>query len=211
MASALSKADGFQSDHDPFAVLYADMDTVGTNPSATDWTRITSHLRAARFHRGDFIFNQREVGNRWLFLTDGIAASQQTHSDGSHSIARFFEPPQFCGNLTSTWSNTLASDDLIAISHVSAIIIPHHYFKAQYFEGGEFGQYLRHKVIETLCFDKDLISAKTNPETEARYQFLEQRHAHVLSTAKQKHIAAFMGITPQSLSRFLRRRARPII
>ncbi|MEM0934566.1 MAG: hypothetical protein AAF865_16670 [Pseudomonadota bacterium] len=176
--------------------------------SAAEWAAVAEKAASVHFPARSVIYDHKLVGDRWLLLCSGVAASRQTHESGRWSIARFFEAGQFCGNLTSTWEQTPAADDLLAISEVVGIEFPHGMFKAEYLEGGAFGRYLRLKVVETLCFDKDIVTTKTFSDSEMRYQFLNERYGQVVSTALHIDLAAFMGMTPQGFSRFLRNRAK---
>ncbi|WP_434053827.1 MAG: hypothetical protein RDA78_02665 [Roseibium sp.] len=172
----------------------------------SDWGQIKQRCRFVDVAAGDKIQNQARVTDSWIYLSNGIAASEQTWLDGTSTIARFFEPGNICANLTSAWTRDIASDDLVAVTDVAGIAIPNDLFRTEYLEGGFFGTYLRLKLMDAHLFAKELICAKTSGRTEARYQFLEQYHQHVIASVRQKDIARFLGVTPQGLSRFLRRR-----
>ncbi|MEM9384840.1 MAG: cyclic nucleotide-binding domain-containing protein [Pseudomonadota bacterium] len=189
------------------AALAGDIAEKGIAMAPRDWAALRPLLRPVSYSKGECIYRMEEIGASWLFLADGVTASIQTHADGSLTIARFFEDRQVCGNLTSTWSEQYASDDLVAITQVSGVEIAGDVFRQQMLEGGDFGRYLRLKAMETLCFDKELIVAKTQLDLEKRYRFLEEHYQRVVGSAMQKQLAAFTGVTPEALSRFLRRRS----
>ena len=163
--------------------------------------------RATDIHvnAGDKIQNQARVAQTWVFLSDGIAASEQGWADGSTTIARFFEAGSFCANVTSVWTGDIAADDLVAVTEVRGLALPDAYFREEYLHGGALGAYLRLKMIEAHLFAKELVCAKTSGRTAVRYRFLETHHRAVIGSVPQKDIARFLGITPQGLSRFLRR------
>ena len=190
----------------PIRALEEDIAKYDVELPESVWGPIRRQLVDLKVKSGDCIYGQHAIGDRWLFLASGIAASRQTLLDGSSSIARFFECGQFCANLTSTWTRDYAADDLIAITDVLGVELPDRLLRTEYIQGGPFGEYLRFKVMETLCFDKEIICVKTSANTEARYSFLERHHKAVVGNARQKDIAAFLGVTPQGLSRFLKKR-----
>lgn len=171
-----------------------------------EWDQIRQRCKFISVKAGDKIQNQARVADSWVYLSDGVAASEQTWLDGASTIARFFEPGSICANLSSAWTRDIASDDLVAITDVSGVAIPDAIFRREYLHGGFFGTYLRLKMMEAHLFAKELVCAKTSGQTEARYQFLEQHHRNVIGSVPQKDIARFLGVTPQGLSRFLRRR-----
>lgn len=190
----------------PLEALEADILAHEVELSPQRWAALRRSLTLLEMPARACIYPEHNVGDRWLFLTSGVAASRQSNEDGSLSIARFFVPGDFCANLTSTWYQQYAQDELIAISHVQGVEVPDNLFREEYLAGDDFGRYLRFKAMTTLCFDKDLLCTKTSASAETRYRFLEQCQALVLEQARQKDVAAFLGITPQGLSRFLRRR-----
>ncbi|MEL6365541.1 MAG: cyclic nucleotide-binding domain-containing protein [Pseudomonadota bacterium] len=190
----------------PLEILAEDMRANGVNPDEALCSNSKQKCSIKRVRTGTCLYSQHHIGEGWLFLTNGVAASRQTHPDGGWSIARFFERGQFCANLTSAWTKEYTPDDLVAITDIEGVEFPDAFFREEFLRGGRLGEYIRLKSIETLCFDKEVICIKTINDTEARYRFLEERHDSVVAKALQKHIAAFLGITPQGLSRFLKAR-----
>lgn len=191
----------------PLQVFKADVAATASALNPNQWAEVSADVREMRWPAGASIYGQHRIGDRWLFVAEGVVASEQSHADGSHSIARFFEGGQVCANLTSTWKRDYASDDLIAITDVAGVELPDEFFRTNYLHGGPVGEYLRCKVIETLCFDKEIMVAKTVGSTEVRYRLLENSYTSVIAHARKKDIASFLGITPQGLSRFLRNRS----
>ncbi len=191
---------------DALTSLVDDIQRLGVALNGHEWDTIRQRCSTVRIQAGEKIQNQARVADAWIFLSDGVAASEQTWLDGSSTIARFFEPGTICANFTSAWTRDIASDDLLAVTDVAGVAIPDSIFRQEYLQGGFFGTYLRLKMIEAHLFAKELICAKTSGQTETRYQFLERHHQCVIGNVPQKDIARFLGITPQGLSRFLRRR-----
>lgn len=186
--------------------LKHDAKSLGFAVPSEEWQSLSAEFTACRFPTGDVILSSVRVADRWLFVTRGIVAFEQTSPDGGTLIGRFFQPGQFCSNLESAWRQELASDTLIAITNVEGVLLPDPVFRDQYLRGGVFGQYLRIKAMETLILDKDILCAKTSNDTEVQYSFLERSFPEVVQRATQKDVARFIGVTPQGLNRFLRNR-----
>ncbi|MEO0911885.1 MAG: cyclic nucleotide-binding domain-containing protein [Pseudomonadota bacterium] len=186
--------------------LKQDIEQFGISFRQGEWESLVQRLSVLSVSRGEIIEKQVHVARQWFFIDDGIAASEQTWTHGGTTIVRFFERGDFCANMTSVWTQDIAADELFAITDVSCIVVPNEVFTDAYLNGGSFGLYLRHKVMAAHLYAKELTSAKTAGDTETRYQFLESLHPEVVARAPQKEVARFLGLTPQSLSRFLRRR-----
>ncbi|MEM9101363.1 MAG: hypothetical protein AAGB12_03500 [Pseudomonadota bacterium] len=181
-----------------------DAKRLGIDFTEEEQYQLDSHTRYASFYENETIYAQHKISQHWLYITSGIASSQQVQTDGSRSIARFFESSQLCGNLTSTWLQGYANDALVASTGLEGIEIEHEYFKQEYMSGANVGLYFRSKVIETLMYDKEIIVLKTICDIKMGYEFLFEYHPEVLKSVKKKEIAAFLGVTPQGLSKFLR-------
>ncbi len=189
-------------------ILYDDIKAHGVALSEDDWRKLCASFEAVALAAGDVILCQSQIADRWMFVAQGVAASAQTTIDGEAWIARFFEAGHFAANLPSAWRRDYFVDDLVAITPVAGVFIPDAVFREAYLRGGALGVYLRLKAMETLLFDKELICAKTSASLERRYDFLETFYRDVLSSVPKKDVASFLGVTPQSYSRFLRRRSR---
>ncbi len=191
---------------DSMTALRQDLDRHGIQLTEDEWRLLSDHCVSKTAARRTAILDSVRIGDSWLFIASGYAASYYGHGDGRQTLTRFFAPGNLAGNVTSTWSKDYGSDELVAISDVSYVELPHSVLLEQYLHGQALGVYIRMKVVETLRYDKDLLVCQALNEPEARYRFLEDRHPEIFEVALKKDIAAFLGVTPQGYSRILRRK-----
>ena len=173
-----------------------------------EWDHLQQLFQEENYSKKTNIFSQTDVCENVLFIADGIAASEYILEDGRNVITRFFQKNDFCSNIVSAKMKDLASDNIIAITDVSAISISYDVFIQYYLKRGKFGEYLRTKFINIMIEDKHYISVKTISNTELKYQFLEKEYPDIIRLAPDKAIAAFIGITPEGFSRFLKNRKK---
>lgn len=175
-----------------------------------DWDAVHQELKPISLKRGQVIIDSARVTEQLFFVCKGIAASIQTTSDGDTQIARFFERGQLCTNLTSAWNKSVSEDQLLALTDFSGIGFSFSAMREAYLHGGPLATYWRTMVFETLLFDKDVMCVKTIRDVEIRYKFLVDRYQRVVFDVPDKYIARFLGITPQGLSRFLKKTRREL-
>lgn len=169
------------------------------------WDELSDNFSERIFKKRSDIFKQTEVCQSILYVTEGIAASQYI-DDGETVITRFFRKGNFCTNLVSASSNSLGSDNVIAITDVKGICMPFRIFHKLYLHSNTLGLFIRKKMMENNIEAKNFISIKTISNIEKKYQFLEEHYPEIIRDTPSKYIANFFGITPEWLSRFLKNR-----
>jgi CRP-like cAMP-binding protein len=170
-----------------------------------EWNEFSSKLSINEASKREIIFRQTDICDKVIYILEGIAASEYNVED-KQIISRFFQNGNLCSNMVSAVSKTIQPDNVIAITHVKYIEIPFDYFIELYLNSHKIGIFFRKKIIEHLIEAKNFISIKTSTITETQYAFLEKNYPSIIKNTPSKYIAAFIGITPEALSRFLKQR-----
>jgi CRP-like cAMP-binding protein len=171
----------------------------------TEWKEFSSHLTVNTASKRKIIFRQTDVCDSVIYILKGVAASAY-NEEGKITISRFFQAGNLCSNMVSAVSKTIESDSVIAITNVKYVAMPFDYFMNLYLYSDKIGVFFRKKILEHLIDAKNFISIKTSATTEVHYSFLEKQYPEIIAKVPSKYIAAFIGITPEGLSRFLKHR-----
>ena len=170
-----------------------------------EWKAFSSQLSVHTASKREIIFRQTDICDSVIYVLEGIAASEYNEEDKS-IISRFFQPGNLCSNMISAVSKTFASDNVIAITNMKYVAMPFDYFMNLYLYSDKIGIFLRKKILEHLIEAKNIINIKTSSVTEVQYSFLEENYPEIIAKTPSKYVAAFIGITPEALSRFLKQR-----
>jgi len=170
-----------------------------------EWEEFSSHLLVKTASKREIILRQTEICDKVIYILEGIAASEY-NKEAKFIISRFFQSGNLCTNLVSATSNTLESDNVIAITNMKYLVMSYDYFMNLYLYSDKIGIFLRGKILEHLIEAKNFISMKTANTTEVQYSFIEDNYPEIIAKTPSKYIAAFIGITPEALSRFLKQR-----
>ncbi|PWJ44946.1 Crp/Fnr family transcriptional regulator [Sediminitomix flava] len=173
--------------------------------SVEEWNKFSSKLTIKEAKKREVIFRETDICDKVIYILDGIVSSEYNRDD-KQVISRFFQKGNLCSNMISAFSKTIQSDNVIAITSVKYITIPYEYFMELYLYSDSIGVFLRKKILEHLVEAKNFISIKTTANTETEYAFLEEYYPEIIRKTPSKYIAAFIGITPEALSRFLKQR-----
>ncbi|MCI4671856.1 MAG: cyclic nucleotide-binding domain-containing protein [Bacteroidia bacterium] len=174
--------------------------------SIKEWEDFSASLSLKEAAKRDTIFRQTDICDKVIYLLDGIAASEY-NADDRNIITRFFQYGNLCSNMESAATQSIQSDNVFAITKVRYVEIPFDSFMQLYLKSNEIGLFFRKKILEHLVEAKNFLSIKTSTSTEIQYSFLENNYPSLIQHTPSKYIAAFIGITPEALSRFLKLRS----
>ncbi len=170
-----------------------------------EWQEFSAKLSFHTASKREIIFRQTDICDKVIYILEGIAASEYNKEDKG-IISRFFQAGNLCSNMISAVSQTIESDNVIAITKVKYAAMPFNYFLKSYLYSDQIGVFLRKKILDHLIEAKNFVSIKTTGSTEAQYSYLEENYPEIIEKTPSKYIAAFIGITPEALSRFLKQR-----
>ena len=189
---------------DPLAVLKTDIETSVSLVPDAEWNRFVEQTTELSVKKNAVILRQTEICREVLYITDGIAASEYV-VDGRNIISRFFQNGNICTNLISATKARPDCDNLISITPLQALSIPFNTFNEYYHGTSVIGRFVREKILQTIFEDKIITSSKTLLTNEALDQFIRETYPEIIRRVPSKYIAHFMGITPESYSRLLKR------
>lgn len=188
---------------DPLDSLRNDLIRFSGGLSDSEWGAFRGALHPMDCAAGQVIFGRQRRQLAWVFLTRGIAAAEQPETGGELSISRFFEPGQFCTNVTALSQPEETGEIVMAITAVSGVVMSDQFFQAHYRSNDILGAYLREKIMEAVLFDRELLRVKTSMNVDTRYQFLASRSIDILHRAPVVDLARFVGISPKSMQTYM--------
>lgn len=173
-----------------------------------EWSIFQSRLKVKEFRKGDIILAQGDVCKELYFINDGLARGyviDESGKDFTWSI--FFNDKNALmtnlfvtdyksflhGEPSSIHIEALEDTQVFSLSHTDVEFLYDSLKK-----GERFGRLMAEEAytyLHTIVIDRQTKSAK-----ERFLEFIE-RTPFLLEKVPQYHIATFLGITPQHLSR----------
>jgi CRP-like cAMP-binding protein len=172
--------------------------------STTEKDIITSLFKEKIYNKGDYFLTDGQVCKQVGFVTKGLLRYYINH-DGEDKTYDFAQENGFVCNYESFIPRTPSTKNIQALEDCEILQISYNDLQLFYksiSQAERFGRIVIEQVfIQTL---QDLSSFYTDTP-ELRYEKILTKHPDLLQRMSQYHIASYVGVKPQSLSRIRKR------
>jgi CRP-like cAMP-binding protein len=165
---------------------------------------VTSLFKEKTYKKGDFFLEEGRICKQVGFVAGGLMRYYINH-DGDERTYAFSQENDFVCNYESFLPQSPSSKIIQALEDCDLLVISHADLQILYAdirEGERFGRIAIESVFLQLL--KDINSFYTETP-ELRYERFLKNHADLQQRISQYHIASFVGVKPQSLSRIRKR------
>ena len=165
---------------------------------------VTALFKEKSYKKGEFFLEEGHICKQVGFVAKGLLRYYINH-DGEEKTYGFSKENEYVCNYESFLPQSPSSKIIQALEDSDVWVISHadlQIFYAKVREGERFGRIAIEAVFVQLL--KDLSSFYTETP-EHRYERFIRNHADIEQRISQYHIASFVGVKPQSLSRIRKR------
>jgi CRP-like cAMP-binding protein len=170
---------------------------------------VTTLFKEKSLKKGDFFLEEGRICKHAGFVAKGLLR-YYINDDGEEKTYAFSQENGFVCNYESFLPQSPSSKIIQALEDCEMLVISYNdlqVFFAKIREGERFGRMVIESVFLQLL--KDVNSFYTE-SPELRYERFLKNHADLQQRISQYHIASFVGVKPQSLSRIRKRIARQL-
>jgi CRP-like cAMP-binding protein len=169
-----------------------------TKAEIVAFTEMTEHKI---FKQKDFFVTEGNYCNHIAIITSGFMRTYHIDEGGNEITSGFAGPGSFLSSYYSFYSRRPSFEFIQAITDCEALLLSYNNMQQLYSQSFNINV-LGRKIVEQSCINKELyfkqmISLKA-PE---RYQWFVEDFPEVNRIAQLQHIASFLGIKPETLSR----------
>ncbi|HEU5077020.1 MAG TPA: Crp/Fnr family transcriptional regulator [Polyangiaceae bacterium] len=169
----------------------------------------TALFRPRSLDRGAFLVRAGETSEAVAFVSSGVARMFYTRRDGKEFNKGFVSPPDFVSALEALITKMPTTLSIQALSPMQLLVASYGEL-SRFYDRDIYWQRAGRLIVERVYVKKARREASLLMDSAAeRYaDFLAEHHA-ALDQVADYHIAAYLGITPEALSRLRRARAKP--
>lgn len=171
-----------------------------THIQENEWAAFAEKVRFQVFNKESFLCREGEVERSIFFLTKGSTRNFFI-KDGKEFTINFHFEGEFVTSYYSFLTRQPSTVFIEAMEDVETCVIQQEWlyqFYDQYKTGERIGRLMaEHQYIARLQREIELLSLSA----EERYARLIQRNPHLVHHISVKHLASYLGVQPESLSR----------
>lgn len=164
-----------------------------------DWQQICKVTEPVSYSKGDLILKEGKVCNHLYFIENGLLRFF-VWKDGNDVTKFFTIAPYLFTSQRSFSKQELAKENIEAIENSNLWRI-HYKDNEQLLKMAFWATFERKLTEEVQYFTERILEDLQNKTAERRYRKMADTQQELLQRVPQKHIASFLGVTPQSLSR----------
>lgn len=165
---------------------------------------IAAHFHAGQFKEGDYLFTGGGVCHQFFFIVSGVVRMVAVNDKGVEVTHYFVGENHFCSILASFTNETVAEDSIQCCCPTVVLTIEKSQLLALYREL-PFMEALIDKVNQQRLLEKvRLKNLYSGEDSAGRYRVFLREQPEIAGRVPLSHVATYLSITPQSLSRIRR-------
>jgi len=170
------------------------------NINKADWEIFNKHLHFKEYDKNEVLQRAGETENYMYFLVEGVTRIFHINDNIEYTL-RFNFPISAFNSYASFISRTPSLVNVEAISNVKVFRISHYDLQNLY-EISKTAERVGRRMIEYLYVLREIKEIQMHSKTAEDYYFeLIRNNKQLTEQISQKHLASYLGITPESLSR----------
>ena len=163
----------------------------------------TSQLTTKKLKRRQFLVQEGEFNKYSAFVTSGCLRSYTVDKDGFEHVLQFAPQDWWITDMASFLHNLPGTLFIDAIWDSEVILIQRSHIEKLYQTIPQFERYFRILAENALVtYQRRMIDSLSLTARE-RYDHFCSRYPSLIETLPQKQVAAYIGVTPEFLSKML--------
>lgn len=151
-----------------------------------------------------FVLQEGEVLKHMIFVEEGCLRSYSVDNNGFDHILQFAPPGWWISDMRSLLDQTPASINIDAVDDSAIVLIPQSDTEALFDAIPALDRFFRLLLERTLAVQQHRVIDALSLSAKERYNNFCKQYPSLISCLPQKYVAAYIGITPEFLSKMLK-------
>ena len=163
------------------------------------WSRVEEQLQRKVYQEGTLVLEQGKTCNILFFVESGLLRFI-TYQDGE-PMTKFFTEAPYCFTSQRSFTKQIPSEEAIEVLENSVVWEISRTAAYELLEEKDWSAFQRKLTEEVQFFTEVILKDIQNKTAEERYMELIETRPNLVQKVQLKHLASYLGIAPQSLSR----------
>lgn len=163
--------------------------------------RFTSMLQARTLKRRHFLLQEGDVCRYSAFVVSGCLRGFSVDKNGYEHVLNFATPDWWMADLYSLITQKPGVLNIEALEPCSLLLLSKNDQEILYQEIPKFERFFRIIVENSLASNQQRLLDNLSLSAEDRYRNFCARYPSLVDCIPQKHIASYLGITPEFFSK----------
>ena len=168
--------------------------------SAEERAYVTEAFQPRLYRKKQYVLQEGDVCHMLNFVVSGCLRMYTVNEKGTQHIVHFAPENEWISNLMSLYKETPSEFYIDALENTTVLQIKREDLFQLYGYSPKFNRIFRVLIEEAYANLQQRFLLSISASAQQKYQYFTQTYPHLLQRLPQTQIAAFLGITPVSLS-----------
>jgi CRP-like cAMP-binding protein len=162
---------------------------------------VTEYFQPCLYRRRQYVLQEGDTCNKFNFVVRGCLRMYKIDNKGNMHILQFTAENRWLTDLGSFYGKNVSKLNIDAIEDTMILQISYDNLIALYKQAPKFDRIFRVMIENSFIALQERLLQNISSTAEERYLSFTQMYSHLSNRLPQTQIAAFLGISPEFLSR----------
>jgi CRP-like cAMP-binding protein len=169
--------------------------------TAEEFEQLKHFFIPKKIRKRQFILNAGDVSQYTIFVENGLLRSFSTDNNGHEHVVQFAPEDWWITDMCSFLSGDEAIYNIEALEDSELLLVTKKAMDEMLDQQPKMERYFRLLMQNSLIVLQRRVLGTLSLTAEEKYKRMMQLYPNILQRVPQQHIASFLGITPETLSR----------
>lgn len=170
---------------------------------------VTAYFQPRLYRKRQYVLQEGDICTKFNYVVRGCLRMYKIDNKGNMHILQFTAENRWLTDLGSFYGNKVSKLNVDAIEDTMVLQISYDNLIALYKQATKFDRIFRVMIENSFITLQERLLQNISSTAEERYISFMQMYSHLSNRLPQTQIAAFLGISPEFLSRIRNNSTKP--